>query len=157
MKLAEIRKAFQKASEALAAQVSKKDPDIQAVIEGMEISRTFEKVLKEDSDQCKKVLIPILKASGTVPEGQKQRVFTIGNWRLAMHPTRSGLDSDKVQAALVSMKKPLDKFLVESKVYSLPPAGSEQDSKLRKLFTGDELKALEYDESWTVKTPTEEK
>jgi hypothetical protein len=158
MKIKDVRLQLKKATEALAKILSNPKVNDVEVIEALHAARVYEKVFKDDAEVCKKKIIPLLKQAGKIPEGKKQYELNWAGWKLAMHPTRSGLDPTKVASRVIAKKSSdyLQEVMVLEPHWLLPEPGSDKDKKLRKMFTEEELKEMEYEESWTVKTPTEE-
>lgn len=156
MKIDEIRVSISSALAAIGKELSKPKLELKTIADLMNLVRKTEKVLEEDEEILKPHIVEALKSKGTTPEGQKQKILSVGGWVLKMHPTKTGLDPKKVETGLVMKDKDPKKYMIEVKSYKLPIEGSREEAKLKALFTEAELKDMEYTESWTVKTPTEE-
>ncbi len=101
---------------------------------------------------AKEKLVEAIKIDGTKTDGAST-VFSVGGWRMMMHPTRSGLDPRKYEARLISKKKNVAQFMKPVISYVLDEKLVEKAIKM-KVFTKEEIAEMQYDESWTLKTPT---
>lgn len=156
MKIKDIKKKIDDAFGELAKELSKPKLGLEEMGIALVTVRETEKLCKEDGDNIKGQVVPILKEKGIDQKGSKTKLMTTGSVVWKMHPTASGLDPKKVATALLITKKdPAKCGMIEKKSYDLPIEGTRDDIKLRAMFTPEELKELEHEEKWTLKTPEE--
>lgn len=159
MDLETIRKQWSKVSEEVAKIVTSKTASVADIAQAFAFAREVEKTLdpKDKSGLvaiAKDRLITAVKEMGHRTDGAST-VLSTGGWKLMMHPTRTGLDPRKFEARLIAMKKNVTQFMKMVPTYVIDEDLVAKAVKM-KVFTQKDLAEMQYDESWTLKTPTEE-
>lgn len=111
--------------------------------------------IKSLQESARNRMLNLVMERGEVRTDKGTRVLTDGEWTLEVRPTRTGIDSRKLERLLRAKGQNIEGWMTPKITYEYNP-GMAAEAIARGVLTEDELATCKYDESWSVQPPRRE-
>lgn len=151
---------FELGFQAITAAVAMKDLGSHELATIHDYAKSLDDALSETTKLARaRVLAVALEKGSPVGEKGLSRELDLGDGRVQrITIQKSGTDPKKFEAAVRAKQAPVSKYMAVVETWKMLDGTASQDRALADgLFTADELKALDYEESYRVERTKEAK